>query len=248
MTNPLLSLLVDRRWRWLIGYTRFLWYRSTRRLRTCEAALARPKTVSHNLTAFEHVGNDFLMPRMSRLIHAMIATEELNAESSILVIGPRTENDLLILYGNGFRNVTGLDLISYSPWICVGDMHQIPFSDNTFDAVLCGWTISYSTAPEIACNEFVRVLRNGGVVAIGLEHVPSTGNHVSNPDPRLIDPEPLASRINTSDQIVRLFNGSLKSVYVNVDAPFGDLAPPELHRKTGLASSQVIVVGAITKG
>ena len=54
---------------------------------------------------------------------------------------------MLYLVGYGFkaRNVRGLDMISYSPWIDLGNMHETEYSDNTWDAVLCGWTLPYSS-------------------------------------------------------------------------------------------------------
>ena len=32
-----------------------------------------------------------------------------------------------------WRNISALDLFSYTPKITLGDMHKIPFNDNTFD-------------------------------------------------------------------------------------------------------------------
>jgi len=243
------TLLIDRRWRWLVGYTRFWWLKTFRGLRTCHSSHARPKTLSHNLTAFEHIGNDFLMPRMARLIHAMMATEELNLSSAILVVGPRTENDLLLLHGYGYRNVRGIDLISYSPWIVTADMHAIPFPDDSFDAVLCGWAISYSAAPERAGREFIRVLRDGGILALGIEHVPvNDGDASDSPsDPRLMDREPLGPQVNTAAQLLDLFKGSIRTTYTCIDAPLVGWKLSELQQHTGLSGSQIIITAAITK-
>ena len=71
--------------------------------------------MDHNLAAFEHIHVDFSMPRMKRLISAATAIESVNSRSRILVIGPRTESDLMILKGLGFMVVEGVDLITYSP-------------------------------------------------------------------------------------------------------------------------------------
>jgi len=48
-------------------------------------------------------------------------------------------------------------------------MHDMPFKDNVFNSIVCGWTISYSFEPEILASEIVRVLRDGGIVVFGVE-------------------------------------------------------------------------------
>jgi len=96
-----------------------------------------------------------------------IATEL--AFAKVLSVGPRAEGELLALAGYGFswQNITGLDLFSYSPRIDVGDMHDMPYPDNTFDAVFCGWTLGYSDDRPQALREMVRVTRPGGLIALG---------------------------------------------------------------------------------
>lgn len=51
---------------------------------------------------------DFLMSRMDKLILPLLAIETVFPDSSILVIGPRTENDLLRLFSCNFKKVRGL--------------------------------------------------------------------------------------------------------------------------------------------
>ena len=96
-----------------------------------------------------------------------IATEL--AFSKVLSVGPRAEGELLALAGYGFswQNIHGLDLFSYSPRIDVGDMHEMPYEDDTFDAIFCGWTLGYSDDRPQALREMVRVTRPGGLIAIG---------------------------------------------------------------------------------
>ncbi len=45
-------------------------------------------------------------------------------------------------------------------------MHSAPFKSNSFDIIVCGWTIAYSATPEIAFGEFSRLLRAGGKIVI----------------------------------------------------------------------------------
>src|SRR5690606_37555657 len=48
----------------------------------------------------------------------------------------------------------------------VGDMHALPFGDQSFDAVLLLHTLTYSRRPKQAISEAARVLRPGGAVAV----------------------------------------------------------------------------------
>ena len=51
-------------------------------------------------------------------------------------------------YGISRKNISAIDLISYSPWIDLGDMHNLPYKDNSFDIIICGWVIAYSNKKE----------------------------------------------------------------------------------------------------
>ena len=90
------------------------------------------------------------------------------SEAKVLSIGPRAEGELLNLLAHGFRwrNITGLDMISYSPKIDIGDMHAMPYPDDSFDSVVASRVLGYSESPWRAAAEFVRVTRSGGVIAV----------------------------------------------------------------------------------
>ena len=85
----------------------------------------------------------------------------------VLNIGARNEMELLLmrLYGFRARNITAVDLFSYSPLIQVMDMHALAFPDNAFDLTYCAYTLRYSDRLEHACREIVRCTRHGGFVA-----------------------------------------------------------------------------------
>jgi SAM-dependent methyltransferase len=57
-----------------------------------------------------------------------------------------------------------------------GDAQDLPYPDNTFDAVVCGYGILHVPEPDRALAEMRRVLRPGGRVAISVWERPSQAN------------------------------------------------------------------------
>jgi SAM-dependent methyltransferase len=172
-------------------------------------------TISHNLKGLYYFGLD----RMDKLIKPLSVLENLNCDSRILVIGPRNEEDIFNLMGNGFNNIIGLDLISYSPYIQIGDMHNTNFMNDTFDAIICGWTLSYSDNPIKFANEMIRIIKNKGVLAIGIEY--STLNALENF--QVHNGYTLENvnikRINSVNEILSLFTNYLGDIFFIHDAP-----------------------------
>lgn len=195
----------------------FYFVRIKKKLETFESKNAFDVTVSHNLKSLRQCNN-----RMDKIIRPLSCIESVNANSKILVIGPRNENDLLSLFGNGFSwgNISGLDLISYSPKIKLGDMHSIPFDSNYFDIVLCGWTISYSSTPQIAANEILRVAKNAGIIGMGVEYSTMSPDDEEHLVGYFIqDCEKLSKRLNSTPEILNLFGKNVDHVFFNHDAP-----------------------------
>jgi hypothetical protein len=195
----------------------FFFVKIKKRLQLFKSENAFEVTVPHNLKSLTQC-ND----RMETLIRPLSSIEKLNGNSKILIIGPRNENDLFSLFANGFSwgNITGLDLISYSPKIKLGDMHNIPFQDNSFDVVLCGWTLSYSSTPQIAAKEIARVTKKGGLIGIGVEYSTLTkedSEHLSGYS--IQDFSKLAKRVNSTAEILDLFKGNVEHVFFDHDAP-----------------------------
>jgi SAM-dependent methyltransferase len=213
-----INLLSDPALRHLWVYLRALYFiRVRRRLRVLDSQHAISANVSHNMRSIHHAN-----PRMRLLLLPLSTIETLDpATSRILVIGPRNEFDLYTLVALGFRleHIVGLDLISYSPHVKLGDMHDLAFADASFDAVVCGWTLSYSTNPQQAAREIARVTKPGGVVAIGVEYStldPKSENQLLGY--RLQEGGP-GSRINSTADIRRLFGPAVGHVYFEHDAP-----------------------------
>lgn len=52
------------------------------------------------------------------------------------------------------------------PLYVAGDLMQMPFSDDSFDCVTCGWVIEHLPDPQPGLREFHRVLKPGGSVLL----------------------------------------------------------------------------------
>lgn len=238
--RALRSLLGSEFVRVLVFRLRYFYFVKIRkRLRTITAKDAFAATVPHNLK-----GVPVWLPRMELLIRPLSVIESLPWHSRILVVGPRNEYDLLLLAGHGFswRNIRGLDLISYSPRIDLGDMHAMPYPDGSWDAVLCGWTISYSATPRKAADEVLRVVRDGGLIGIGVEYSTATAEEeVASAGYLIHDRDRLARRVNSVEEILELFRPQVGEVFFRHDAP--------LHRSSHLhwPPSSVAVIFSVRK-
>ena len=238
----LTGLLVFPKYRELVGRLRLFYFVKLRgKLKSIDSADGLPATVKHNMRGLK----GFAGVRMDKIIKPLSVIETLNPNSKLLVIGPRNEGDLLCFMGHGFKKqgLRGLDLITYSPLIELGDMHAMKYDDNTWDAVICGWTISYSKSPEKFAKEAIRVVKNGGIVAIGLEYsninyddsVKLLGYELHQKDHK---------RINSVASILALFEGYVDEVFFNHDAP-----AKISHTAEGLNPkvSSVVVIFSIKK-
>lgn len=131
-------------------------------------------TIEHNM---RQLGTNNAFGRPLGLLGPLLGIDEVafdRARLRVLIIGPRTENELLLYFSHGFpmENLRGLDLISYSPWVDIGDMHAMPYPNRAFDIVVFSWVLGYSANQKKAVAEAIRVCKPGGLVAIGEEFEP----------------------------------------------------------------------------
>ena len=135
----------------------------------------------------------------------------------ILSVGPRTEGEIYNLVSKGFllKNITAIDLQTYSPLIKLGDIHNLELPDNYFDIIICGWTISYSHNRAIAASELIRVAKNNSLLSIS-----GTYSGTYN-----------GKKINDSidlDELSGLFKNNIKRIIFSLD--YKDF-PNEFKRK-----------------
>lgn len=158
-------------WEW--GRLRFFWFTRVRRtrLRTHAAIDTGTAGVEYSRKFFTSYAPD------SRILWTMFllgAAPDLKKDG-LLVLGPRYETELLMARGLGFAadRIKGLDTHSYSPLVDVGDMHQMQYADAAFSAIICAWTLSYSTRPDVAAREMMRVLAPGGYLVVAVQKIRS---------------------------------------------------------------------------
>lgn len=130
--------------------------------------------VKYNLTAFENSAGFGCGGRMNLVLYPLSALIAEPGGARVLIVGPRTEDDIFLAKALGISSVKGLDLFTYSPHIELGDMHKMPYAAEEFDAIVLGWVIAYSSDPALAIRECKRVLKKGGHLAIGWEWVPDS--------------------------------------------------------------------------
>lgn len=132
----------------------------------------RKSVIEHNLSAFNHDAAFGCGNRMTLLMYPLSVLIQDKKVSKVLIVGPRTEDDIYLAKALGFADTKGVDLFSYSPYIELGDCHRLPYQNAEFDAVVLGWVIAYCGDPHLALREAKRVLKPSGYLAIGWEWVP----------------------------------------------------------------------------
>lgn len=129
-------------------------------------------TIGYNKRHMENILESHVV-RLLRPLSIIDPVYDRAKELKLLSVGPRNENEVFHLIAHGFRpeNIEAIDVVSNSPLVRVADMHDIPFPDSSFDVVVSGWTLPYSRNAKLAISQKVRVLRNGGLLCLGLTRV-----------------------------------------------------------------------------
>ena len=115
---------------------------------------------------------------ISRPLSCLNTVVQHGHEMDVLTVGCRTEAEIFSLVNAGFnlRKIKGVDLFSYTPLISLGDVTNLAFPANYFDLVVCGWVLEFVPGVDRAISELKRVVRPGGLIAIGGMHHPNSIN------------------------------------------------------------------------
>jgi SAM-dependent methyltransferase len=174
-------------------------------------------TVEHNVQALKQAT---ALARPDILIRPITSTNRFRVDCgnmNVLTIGPRTEAEIFSLLAAGFapQNITGLDLISYSPFVELGDMHAMPYGNDRFDVIILGWVLGYSQNVPKAAAEIIRVAKPGAYIAIGHENDPTSREVLDEQRGFSLE----GTDFSTSDEILNLFDGHVDSVTFREDVP-----------------------------
>ena len=238
------QLLYVDRIRGMVGYVRYLYYAKLRGMfRTLDVEKMDPVTIRHNLKS--------IVPLMSSrrshiFIRPLSVIENVHENSMILVIGPRTEGELLLFVAYGFnpKTIRGLDIITYSPWVDTADMHKMPYADSSWDVLVSGMVISYSADPAQAAREMIRVIKHGGIIAIAVEFsIGVSREEFMKRDGYVIESGTGDKRIQTVARLLELFEGYVDTIFFQQD---GYIATPPNTIK-GSPTSTVVVIFSVKK-
>ena len=87
-----------------------------------------------------------------------------------LCLGARTGQEVVVLQELGLLNTIGIDLNDDPPLVIEGDVHDVPFEDNSFDVL----------HPEKFISEVERVLVPGGYFLLHVDSKPGGDNWNAN--------------------------------------------------------------------
>jgi len=180
------------------------------------AAIA-PFTVTRNLDAARSAPG---LDRPSIMTSAATAIERVRRDApklDVLSIGPRSEIEIFALLAAGFsqNKIRAIDLFSYSPLVQLGDMHAIPFPDNSFDIVFVGWVMTYSRDHQLVAREIARVARDKAIIVLAGDYCDETIDHPDFAGKR--------QYMSSCDQLLSLFPENIGRVYFRHDA-----SPPDV--------------------
>ena len=199
----LIALLRITGIRLFVVKTRYRFLKKNLRVKNDGSESIGEKTLSHNLSAFEEDDSAFgCGQRMGLLIYPVVAYNTFHSidkgKQKVLIVGCRTEDDIYWMKSYGFQQTIGLDLISYSKHVLIGDIHKTEFKDESFDVVMLGYMIAYTKDPLTVVKECRRILKKGGLLGIGIDYIPDF-------DPNHLIP-PQENTLNSTSDLKALIN------------------------------------------
>jgi len=202
--------------------TRFELYKNSQ---GAVAELAHNDKIAGNAISYNAVSleQSVQIERPMQLIYSVLGIEQIfknRGTIDVLSIGPRSEMEIFSLYASGFapERVKALDLISYSPLVQIGDMHDIPFAENSFDLLLSGWVIPYSRDVDTMAKEVIRVSRDRAIVAFAADYATDEMRKAAEAAGDYVLGD--CSSFQTTAQILALFEGHVGDIYFRQDPDY----------------------------
>jgi len=159
---------------WEYGFLRFIYFYFTKKIKTYNKV--HNATGKGGINYSHNAFYDGILPVYRPEERTMLPLYLLNSipfinKNDLLIIGPRYETEILIARSFGFKNIKAIDTFSYSPIIDAGDMHEMQYQNESFNSVICGWTLTYSDKPDIAAKEMIRVMKKNSILVIAVHQI-----------------------------------------------------------------------------
>ena len=117
---------------------------------------------------FVHLGLDNSITHTKYLLPIISSLKGINGDSRILIIGPCNNRELDAFEAYGYKNFTAIDLVSTDSRILVMDMHDLKYSDMSFDLVYATNVIHCTKTPKLLGKSIYRVIKEGGYLVLGV--------------------------------------------------------------------------------
>ena len=113
--------------------------------------------------------NNFNGQRVFRLTNNLKFSKDDYKKIKVLSVGPRNEGELYSLMSLGIKkkNITAIDVHSYSPLIQVSMLETADFSTLTFDLITVGWVITYCKNLKKALKNLIKLSSRNTIITIG---------------------------------------------------------------------------------
>lgn len=94
------------------------------------------------------------------LIEQLLPNISRKEKQQVLCVGARYGIEVEVFKQLGFSEITAIDIYPRADVVIKGDMHQLSFSDNSFDVIYSHHSLDHALFPQKALDEFYRVSRN----------------------------------------------------------------------------------------
>ena len=132
-----------------------------------------------------------------------------NEGDRALCLCARTGQEVVALNDMGLDAI-GVDLVEAPPLVIEGDIHDLPFEDNTFDFAFCN-SFDHSLYPDKFLEEMQRVLKPGGH---GLLHLQLMSNPDQYAENIITTADPVINRLTKCEMVKsRSLNGVPHATY-----------------------------------
>lgn len=126
------------------------------------------------------------------------------------------------------------------------DIHDIPFPENTFDALLCNHVLEHVRDDIRAMSEIHRVLKPGGFAILQVPFF-NPIPEVTLEDPAITDPREREKAYGQDDHVRKYGKDYSKRMerggLIAIEDPFVTTLPKETQEKFGLAKGEMLFIG-----